>query len=243
MSDFERYGDYNATEDEEEGRAPSAIGKVLKIGVTVLLLSVCLILVGRLLISGYYPRSMRKLYMTDSLKAYAAVSKLRVEEMEIDDDFRFDSSDFASFCADNLFIERGAGAMQLSVRMTDGTFEELSRRLSLSPFKYSGHSSDYFEFSLVDSLGNRYRPEYVRDDSYLWYHAVKLCYSGIDFASLDAQTYDPGEDAAADDAYTVYLDSWVRLEVYYTAGGEPDYSAKPYAVMLVYMNIADVLPE
>ena len=242
MSDFERYGDYNDTDDGEEAKSPSPIGKILKIGFSVLLLSVCLILAGRLLISGYYPRSMRKLYMTDQLKAYAASNKLRIEEIEIDDDFRFDSPDFASFCADNLLVERGAGVMQLSVRMTDGTFEELARRLSLRSSKYSGASGDYFAFSLVDSLGNRYRPEYVRDCSYLWYHAAKLCFSGIDFAALDAQVYE-GEGTVGGDAYTVHLDSWVRLEVHYTAGGEPDYSEKPYAEMLVYMNIAEASQE
>lgn len=239
MSDYERYGDYNLTEEDEE-RRPSLVGRIFKIGVIVLLLSVCLILAARLILSGYYPRSMRSFYMTDALRAYQSSHSLTVEELEID--VPFDDDEYASFCADNLFVERGAGAMQFSLRFTDGTFEELARRLQIPEPDYSGRISDYFDFSLLDSLGNRYHPAYQRDDSYFWYHATKLCFDGVDFAMLDAQKRVPGEPSA-DGAETVYLDSWVRLDVYYTAGDEPDYTAEPYAMILIYMNVSETLQE
>ena len=239
MSDYERYGDYNSVdEEEEEGHRPSPVWKIVKITLLAVLLFVCLTLAARLIISGYYPRAMRSLYMTDALKAYRESSALHTERIEIDDDFRFDDPKFASFCADNLIVERKAGALQLSVRMTDGTFEELARRLGIKAFDYSGRAADYFDFSLLDSLGNRYHPVYAKDDSYFWYHATKLCFDGVDFARLDAEKLSP-DKVVGSGADTVYLDSWIRLEVYYTAGGQPDYSQEPYAIMLIYMNIAE----
>ncbi len=241
MSDYERYGDYNSTEEDEE-RRPSLAWKILKIGALALLVSVCLILAARLILSGYYPRSMKSFHMTDALLAYKASHTLDVEELKVD--VPFDDEDFASFCADNLLVERGAGALQFSLRFTDSTFEELARRLKISEPDYSGRSRDYFDFSLLDSLGNRHHPTYAKDDSYFWYHATKLCFDGVDFASLDAATRVPDDEPAADGAETVYLDSWIRLDVYYTGGGTaPDYSAEPYAMILIYMNVSESMQE
>lgn len=229
MSDYERYGDYNSTDEKQEHR-PSLIGRILKILFLFVLITVCLIVAARLILSGYYPRTMKQLYMTDALTAYRAENALKTERLKID--VPFDHPKRASFCAANLIVEREAGALQLSVRFNRATFEILAERLGVEEIKYSGRSEQYFRFSLLDDFGNRYEPSYQRDDSYLWYHATKLCFDGVDFSA----TAENPQDANAPLSL-----GWIRLDVYLAGEGAPDYTTEPYASIPVYVIRSEVV--
>lgn len=218
MEDLERYGDYNDTDDGSDGyggKRHTVLGKLIKLFVGLFLFSICALILVRMLLSGYYPREMKHFYMTESLRLYAETAELDPERASIG--IPYDDNKDASFVADNLFVEKNAEALQLSVRMTTRTFELLAERLGLSePVSYNGVSSSLFAFELEDNYGNRYAPSYTDDDSYLWYHATKLCFDGV---------------ALSDE-----LDlAWIRLNVYYVGDGEPAPDAEPYASIPVYV--------
>lgn len=218
MSDLERYSDYNDVEEDGDGyggKRHTVLGRLIKLFVCLFLFSICGLIVVRMLLSGYYPKEMKRFYLTDALGAYAETAKLDPEKVSIG--VPYDDNKDASFVAGNLFIEKKAGALQLSVRMTSRTFEVLAERLGVTePISYSGVSSSLFAFSLVDNYGNRYTPSYTDDDSYLWYHATKLCFDGVDLSDeLDL--------------------AWIRLDVYYIGDGEPAADGKPYASIPIYV--------
>ena len=231
MSDYERYGDYNSTEEDEEHRT-SAVGKILKILISFILIAVCAVVAARLILSGYYPASMKRLYMTEALTAYKAEHTLKVEKVKID--VPFDHNEKASFCADNLLVEKEAGALQLSVRFNRATFEILAQRTKVKEIKYSGRSADYFHFSLLDDFGNRYELSHRADDSYFWYHATKLCFDGVDFGVTAENPEDPENPLTL---------GWIRLDVYLVSQGAPDYSKAPYASIPVYVINSEIVRE
>ena len=223
MADLERYSDYNDVEEDDEGyggKRRSVLGKLIKIFVCLFLLSVCGLILVRMLLSGYYPKEMKRFYLTDSLLQYAESAELDPEKVSIG--VPYDDNKDASFVAANLLIERKAGAVQLSVRMTSRTFEILAERLGVpNGISYNGVSSSLFAFELEDNLGNRYAASYTDDDSYLWYHATKLCFDGVDLSDeLDL--------------------AWIRLNVYYIGDGEPAADAEPYASIPVYVLKAEL---
>ena len=218
MADLERYSDYNNVDDEEEGyggKRRSPIGRIIKLFVCLFLFSICGLIVVRMILSGYYPKEMKRFYMTDALRVYAETEEIDPEKDSIG--VPYDDNKDASFVAANLWLEKDAGAMQLSVRMTSRTFEILAERIGATdPIVYNGESSSLFAFSLVDNYGNRYTPSYTDDTSYLWYHATKLCFDGVDLSDeLDL--------------------AWIRLDIYYIGNGEPADDAEPYASIPVYV--------
>lgn len=218
MADLERYSDYNNLDEEDAGyggRRHTVLGKLLKLFVFLFLASICLVILVRMLLSGYYPKEMKRFYMTDALLAYAETETLDPEKISIG--VPYDSNKEASFVAANLFVEKNAGALQLSVRMTSRTFEILAERLGKTEkISYNGDSSSLFVFQLQDNYGNRYTPSYTDDDSYLWYHATKLCFDGVDLSDeLDL--------------------AWIRLDIYYVGEGELSSDAEPYASIPVYV--------
>jgi hypothetical protein len=218
MADLERYSDYNDIDDEVDnygGRRHKILGRVLKIFVCLFLFSICGLIIVRMLLSGYYPKEMKSFYLTDHLRAYAETASLNPEKASIG--VPYDNNKDASFVAGNLFLEKDAGALQLSVRMTSRTFQILAERLGMDqPVDYDGVSGSLFSFSLVDNYGNRYTPSYTDDTSYLWYHATKLCFDGVDLSDeLDL--------------------AWIRLDIYYIGDGEPAADAEPYASIPVYV--------
>ena len=217
MADLERYSDYNDIGDDSDGgeKRRSVLGRVIKFCVCLFLFSVCGLIIGRMFLSGYYPKEMKRFYLTDDLRAYAETAELSPEKISIG--IPYDDNKDASFVAGNLYIERNAGALQLSVRMTNRTFELLAERLGLAePVAYNGVSSSLFSFALVDNYGNRYTPSYTDDASYLWYDATKLCFDGVNLSEeLDL--------------------AWIRLDIYYIGDGEPASDAEPYASIPVYV--------
>lgn len=217
MADLERYSDYNDVEEDDGryGEKRPLLGRLIKLFVCLFLVSICGLIIVRMFLSGYYPKEMKRFYLTDRLLAYSESAELDPEKVSIG--IPYDDNKEASFVAGNLFIEKSAGAMQLSIRMTSRTFEILAERLGKTePISYSGASSSLFAFELEDNYGNRYAPSYTDDDSYLWYHATKLCFDGVSLSDeLDL--------------------AWIRLNVYYIGDGAPAADAEPYASIPVYV--------
>ncbi len=199
MADYERYGDYNEIDEDRVGRKRPVL-RLLKILVTVALFLFSGFLVFRLLVAEYYPRELRAFRMTPAVTEYAETHDLAPEKMKIR--VPYDDNVRASFIADNLVIERSAGAVQFTLRLSRDTMA----RLSETTGEDLGRKPDenYFVVTLYDDLGNRYEKTEQIGRTVLWYRAVKYCFDGVDFAGV----------------------SWIRADVYLVS--DPD-AAEPYA--------------
>lgn len=200
MEDYERYGDYNDVGDDGKYGRPRPILRLLKILVTLALFLFCGFLVFRLIVAEYYPRDLRGLRSTPALAAYAAENDLHPEKLKIR--VPYDDNVRASFIADNLVIERGAGAVQFTLRLSRDTMARLSETIGENVGGKPDES--YFSVTLYDDLGNRYEPTDQLGRTYLWYRAVKYCFDGVGFAGV----------------------GWIRADVYLVS--DPD-ASEPYA--------------
>ena len=199
MADYERYGDYNEIDEDRVGRKRPVL-RLLKILVTVALFLFSGFLVFRLLVAEYYPRELRAFRMTPAVTEYAETHDLTPEKMKIR--VPYDDNVRASFIADNLVIERAAGAVQFTLRLSRDTMARLSETTGEDVGKKP--DENYFVVTLYDDLGNRYEKTEQIGRTVLWYRAVKYCFDGVDFAGV----------------------SWIRADVYLVS--DPD-AAEPYA--------------
>ena len=199
MADYERYGDYNEIDEDRVGRKRPVL-RLLKILVTVALFLFSGFLVFRLLVAEYYPRELRAFRMTPAVTEYAETHDLTPEKMKIR--VPYDDNVRASFIADNLVIERAAGAVQFTLRLSRDTMARLSETTGEDIGKKP--DENYFVVTLYDDLGNRYEKTEQIGRTVLWYRAVKYCFDGVDFAGV----------------------SWIRADVYLVS--DPD-AAEPYA--------------
>ena len=199
MADYERYGDYNDIDDGGSGQKRPIL-RLLKILVSLSLFLFCGFLVFRLIVAEYYPRELRKLTMTPPLTAYSETHDLSPETLKIT--VPYDDNVRASFIADNLLIEREAGAVQFTLRLSRDTMMKLSEVTGEDVGRKPDES--YFVVTLYDDLGNRYQKTEQIGRTFLWYRAVKYCFDGVEFAGV----------------------SWIRADVYLASA--PD-AAEPYA--------------
>ena len=199
MADYERYGDYNDIDDGGSGQKRPIL-RLLKILVSLSLFLFCGFLVFRLIVAEYYPRELRKLTMTPPLTAYSETHDLSPEKLKIT--VPYDDNVRASFIADNLLIEREAGAVQFTLRLSRDTMMKLSEVTGEDVGRKPDES--YFVVTLYDDLGNRYQKTEQIGRTFLWYRAVKYCFDGVEFAGV----------------------SWIRADVYLASA--PD-AAEPYA--------------
>lgn len=223
LSDYERYGDYDRGEDEEPlGPPPSRFGvvikKILKTLLILLLAAACLTMVFRMIVSGYYPAEMKRLYHTEALSAYAAAAgdqptvvtqKIRVPfESEILESDEIEKAKNAKsqngyFCAANLRVVRETGSVQFSLRMNRQALKDIAAAYGVTEIT---SPRDAFTFTLTDTEGRRYEPTVILTDEALFYHYLKLCFDGVtldDVAWLRVEIGVVGADMTAEEHPTL----------------------------------------
>lgn len=230
MTDYELYGDYNRGEDEEPiGPAPSRFSvwarRFLRIFLIAIMAGTCLLIAFRMIISGYYPDTMKHLYHTDALAAYAAetgktpailTQKIRVpfeseylEASAIDETKRGEERN-GYFYAANLLVSRETGSIQFSLRMNRQALYDVADAYGVSA---STSPVDAFTFTLVAPDGTRYAPSHTETDSAMFYRYVKLCYDGVSFDEV----------------------SWLRVEIE-VVGADMTAPEHPPLTICVYEN-------
>lgn len=218
MEDMERYGDYNEV-DEAPGGNKSLVGKLLKI----LILTVCVLVVGilalRVIMFNYYPRAMKDIYFTDSLREYYETAGDSFEAKTQSLRAPYDDPDVASFFCDNLIVIEDAGNLQISVRYNTSLIKTLNEKYGIELDK---DDPGIFSFKLerVPSIedGEPYEIgalSYVDSKDNLMYAYYKLVFEDI-----------------SDEHFA--LGSWIRLTI--TLEGVE--GAEPYHI-LVYENTED----
>lgn len=214
MEDIERYGDYNEV-DEAPGDG-GIVTKILKIAIVAICALVVGLIMFRVILFNYYPRSIKDIYFNDSLTAYyeSAVDDFSAKSQSLR--APYDDPDFASFFCDNLIVIEDTGQLQISVRYNSSIFDTIktSYGVELDP-----KAEDLFKFELESvPSGEGEKPyvigelDYSHSESVMMYTYYKLVFDGIDSAEF-------GEGA------------WIRLKI--TINGVEN--AKPYYI-LVYEN-------
>ncbi len=147
---------------------------------------------------------------------YAETQNIRVpfgdELLFGSDDGRLVQSEsrFGFYYADNLIVVREGGSLQLSIRINKNDIKNIAAKYELTDFAFS---EDAFAFILFDNrnlaedkevagndknyilemgTGGVYTPTYVKTDSAMMYHYIKICFDNVDF----------GEDV-----------KWMRLDI------------------------------
>lgn len=213
MEDIERYGDYNEV-DEAPGGDGTVI-KLLKIGILALCAAVVGLILFRVILFNYYPKSIKDIYFNDSLTAYyeSAGEDFSAKSQSLR--APYDDPDFASFFCDNLIVIEDAGQLQVSVRYNSSIFDSIKTKYGV---ELDPKTEDLFSFELERVPGGNEQPyvigelDYSHSESLMMYTYYKLVFDGIDSAEL-------GDGA------------WVRLKI--TINGVE--KAKPYYI-LVYEN-------
>ena len=214
MSDYERYGDYDRDETEEDMAPPHHPVvlwslRVLRVLAIFLLVAICGTLLFRVFYAEYYPREMKDLYYTESLSQYVkdrGNPTYYTQEIAVP----FEDSVSGYFYADRLIFSEEAGALQVTIRLNKSAIRDIGEAYQLEDFTFGDAA---FRFVLEDNaayetthpesaLGkpedaptptpHTYTPTAILYDSKPLYHYIKLCFDGVTFESV----------------------SWMRLKIY-----------------------------
>lgn len=200
MEDFERYGDYNDTEDDAPKRK-SPLGLILKIAVAFVCLAVAGVLVFRIILFNYYPAGMKNIYFDDVLTEYYNSQNGKINAKTQGLRAPYDDADKGNFFCDNLIVISGANQLQISVRFNNSLVDAIEKEYGV---RIDPKNIEAFKFSLArnpltenDSPTEIGRLDVVNGDSKMMYRYFKLVFNDVDFG------LDEGEDSV----------KWIRLEI------------------------------
>ena len=210
MSDYERYGDYNETE-EDIPKSKSPVLLILKIVTAVICVGVVGLIAFRMISFSSYPDSVKNVYFNDTLTEYYNENGGNITVMTQSLRAPYDDKDVGNFFCDYLYLIEEINQLQITLRYNKSTVERISEELGVS---LDDMDQDLFSFSLVACYGSmddnasdtdennlllkKYdvKPERVFDST-LMYRYHKLVFDGIEF-NTDSPETPP---------------YWIRLEV------------------------------
>ncbi len=201
MEDYERYGDYNETDDEGPKRK-NILSLVLKIVASLLIISVVGVVGARMFTFSYYPSDMKKLYFTPSLSEYYRSNDGSIEILTQSLRAQYDDPKEGNFFCDHLIIVPEAGHLQICLRYNRSLTEGLKENYGFDGF--DPDNEEQFSFRLWRN-GNATTPdgweigklEAVQWAEFAMYRYCRLSFSDVDFG----YTSEDGAD-------------WIRLEVF-----------------------------
>ena len=223
MTDYELYGEYNQGEEADNGAPPphpvwAVFARAVQIVCIILLVGTLALLGFRIVLSWYYPKGVSDLYYTEALADYAEAGgdmSALTQEIRVPFEGEIINSDGSTlmnndqrngyYCADNLIVVKGAGAVQFTIRINRSNVEEIGREYGLERFEMKDGA---FAFVLEDDLGNTYTPSKVFYETHALYHYIKVCYDGV---ALDGVSWMRAEIAPAEADREA--DSYLRLAV------------------------------
>ncbi len=237
MSDMERYGDYNDTQDEYEydddgQRKTKWISLILKITIFTLSAIIVAFLGFRIWLFNYYPASVSDIVFTDSLLEHYNSLGGSIDAKTQDIRFPYDDNKLGNFFAENLIVVFDAGNLQITIRYNESAIKDIEERYGIKGLDAS--DPNLFSFRLYrnnDDVpeGEEQNPdyqftdaqivgevEYVKDESLLMYHYKKIVFKNVDFGNVEAK------DGPR----------WLALAIY--VNGAP--SDEMYSQILIYEN-------
>lgn len=201
MEDFERYGDYNETEDESP-KTKNIWSLVLKIVASLLIISVVGVVGARMFTFSYYPPEMKKLYFTPSLLEYYNSKDGSIEILTQSLRAQYDDPNEGNFFCDHLIIIPDAGHLQICLRYNVSIVDGLKEHYGFENFDPKGECQ--FSFRLWRN-GNSTDPDgwevgklaAVQWTEFAMYRYCRLSFENVDFGFTS-------EDGA----------DWIRLEIF-----------------------------
>ncbi len=193
---------------EETSRAWRACKWVIKACALLVIFGIIAFLVLRIILAGYYPDVMQKLYPSEELRqAYAQGETLNIRRQRLR--ISYDDPNYSLFMASNQFYCPETGEFQITLRYNISTLEELQKDFDLPSVPAAEPA--LFDVSLVDNLGNRVPLSCVQATGFWMYQYMKFTTSNADFS------IDPG---------------WMRVEIYYRDA--VNYEKEAYSMIPVY---------
>lgn len=184
------------------------VGRILKYTALLLVFGIIALLLGRIILAEYYPKSMKELAITDSIRARVQEDgSLTVHTQDLR--ASYDNPNFALFMANHLYYIPELGELQITLRYNNSTLREMQAHFGLKEVPEA--SLDLFSFSVVDHTavdengkevedgGNRVYPSSISTESKFMYQYIKLTFTGISFEDAD----------------------WLRLDIAYTGTEAP----------------------
>ncbi|MBQ8719414.1 MAG: hypothetical protein IJY65_00060 [Clostridia bacterium] len=216
MEDFERYGDYNDTDDDYAGGRGEPIMLILKILTGLVCALVIGVVLFRIILFNYYPDNIKNIYFNDELTEYYNAQDGNIGARTQDLRFPYDDSDLGNFFCDNLIIIDGVDQLQLSVRFNVSAMADIEERYKLE--NLDPDDETLLSFRLYDNYGRAYEDiVYSERDSFAMYRYYKLVFDGV----------------VLEDTGDGKFPEWIRLEVFVGDNEEP------YSYVLVYENNVD----
>ena len=172
--------------------------KIISTTVTVLIFVFIGALFFRIWSADYCPKSMKRLYFTETLSEKYREAPESFEAFRQDIRIQYDDSKEGYFFALNTVLVPSSDALQTSVRYNDVLFETLEQEYGFAPDMKKEDMLIYSAFACTGSDGEEgysgveYEPTEIVYDDFWMYTYAKLCFDDMD---LDG----------------VY---WVRVDVY-----------------------------
>ena len=177
------------------------LSKIIKITL-ILSVSVFLVfLIGRIIFSDYYPKSMSRIYYTDELAGYyrerGTISPKTQNIRE-----PYDDEHAGNFIASNLIFEPDAKNLQVCIKYNDSALKNIAAFYSLDSVE---GRADLFTYKLSVYKGDdqppvaTYPTSYTAYDSVWFYNYDKLVFDGVDMTGatkIEVEIYLTGDDTA-----------------------------------------------
>ena len=181
MDDMERYGDYTEYE-EDQPKKKGALSTVLKILVVVVSIIVLGVLLFRVILSGYYPKSIKQIYYNEILTEYYHKTEGNIGAKSLEVKAPYDDAKDGIFFAENLIIIDGADQIQFTVRLNNHVFKELSEKYETDITADMISFSLYRSTSVTTETGTKEEVETLHDvdvqvvntDSFFMYFCYKV---------------------------------------------------------------------
>lgn len=198
MSDYERYGDYNDSDEAPSGSPKVAIiARIIQILIAVFLILVIGLVIARIILFNFYPSTVTDILYTDALSAYRdknGTADLMTQANEI----LYDDADEGNFFFDKLVCSPKADHLQVAFKYNVSLIKALNEeyKTNLDP---NADPTELFDIKLVktrDGFEGSGKVEVesvgtmtgVVTDSLMMYKYIKVAFDGVDFGLDEGET-------------------------------------------------------
>ena len=193
----------NDREYGEDGGKMLLAGRIVKSVLVLFMFVLAGLLFFRFWLNGHYPREMRELIPTDSLRAAYASGELTVKTQEIR--VIYEDPNEGLFFADHMVFSEDTGSLQVTVRWNKSTLSKLAERYAGEFDPEAEEPFTYRLFARTDAgtdeiltgggeviRGEVYSPVATEKDSCAMYHYERIAFEGVEFENVP----------------------WIRIEIY-----------------------------
>ena len=197
MSDYERYGDYNESDEIPAGsKRVALIARIFQISIGVVLTVVIGLVIARIILFNYYPDSVTDVLYTDSLLAYKDANGTADLMTQINE-ILYDDNKEGNFFFDKLVCSPNANHLQVAFKYNTSLIRALNEKYGTT-LDENADPTELFDIQLVrtrDGFDGTGKVEVesvgsltgVVFDSLMMYRYVRVAFDGVDFR-LDGET-------------------------------------------------------